>query len=72
MSSEEQVVWTNTGSLTNLCLLLMTFPQIKQKIKKIVMMGGAVSRGNRTPAAEFNIYCDPFAFERVLKVKENI
>jgi len=50
----------------------MTFPQIKAKIKKIVMMGGAIELGNVTPAAEFNIYCDPLAFERVLKVKGSI
>ena len=62
MGGAGQVEWVNTGSLTNLCLLLMSFPQIKRKISRIVIMGGAITAGNRTPAAEFNIYCDPFAF----------
>ena len=43
---EKPVVWCNTGSLTNLCILMLTFPDVKQKISKIVMMGGAVEKGN--------------------------
>jgi inosine-uridine nucleoside N-ribohydrolase len=45
------VIWANTGSLTNLCILLLTYPDIKKKIEKIVIMGGAVGKGNITPAA---------------------
>ena len=51
MAHKTQVVWVNTGSLTNLALLLMTFPSVKSKIERIVMMGGAIERGNITPAA---------------------
>ena len=37
-------------------------PEIKTRIKEIIIMGGAVFReGNRTPAAEFNILADPEA-----------
>ena len=51
MAYKTPIVWVNTGSLTNLALLMMTFPSIKTKIERIVMMGGAIERGNITPAA---------------------
>ena len=44
-----------------LALLLKVFPEIKNKIRKIVFTGGAAKGGNITPAAEFNIYADPEA-----------
>lgn len=69
MAHDTPVVWVNTGSLTNLCLMLMTFPEVKTKLKQVVMMGGAIGGGNITPAAEFNIHCDPSAFEQVLQLK---
>ena len=57
----EQVVMIETAPMTNLALLLKVFPEIKNKIGKIVFMGGAAKGGNITPAAEFNIYADPEA-----------
>jgi inosine-uridine nucleoside N-ribohydrolase len=50
-----------TGCLTNFALLLSVFPEIKQKIEKIVLLGGAVGIGNISPCAEFNILIDPEA-----------
>jgi inosine-uridine nucleoside N-ribohydrolase len=69
MQEEGQVVWANTGSLTNICILLLFYPQVKSKLKEIVIMGGAIGKGNITPAAEFNIFFDPSAFKNVLKLK---
>ena len=71
-ASEESVTWCNTGSLTNLCILLLTYPDIKSKISRIVMMGGAVEKGNITPAAEFNIFFDPHSMAEVLNLKGDI
>ena len=51
MAQTEPIIWVNLASMTNLCLLLMTFPDVKSKIKQIVMMGGAIEKGNITPAA---------------------
>lgn len=49
------------GPLTNLALALRLAPDIRPKIARIVMMGGALALGNMTPAAEFNMYADPHA-----------
>lgn len=31
---------------------------MQNHVKEIIMMGGSTGRGNVTPLAEFNIYCD--------------
>lgn len=49
------------GPLTNIGLLFSVFPEIKEKIDVISLMGGSIYSGNRTPYAEFNIYVDPEA-----------
>ena len=67
-TSEEKIYLCPTGPLTNIALSLKKDPSIKEKIKEIVFMGGAaLSLGNITPAAEFNIYVDPQAANIVLK-----
>ncbi|MDE1180412.1 nucleoside hydrolase [Paraburkholderia sp.] len=54
------------GPLTNLATALTEAPQIRDRLREIVMMGGAFfERGNITPAAEFNIYVDPQAAQIV-------
>jgi inosine-uridine nucleoside N-ribohydrolase len=52
-----------TGPLTNVALLLALHPDARPE--RIVLMGGAIAEGNVTPAAEFNIWCDPEAAARV-------
>ena len=52
-----------TGPLTNVALLLARHPEAKPE--RIVLMGGAIAEGNVTPAAEFNIWADPEAAQRV-------
>ena len=52
-----------TGPLTNIALLFALHPDAVPE--RIVLMGGAVGEGNRTPAAEFNIWADPEAAQRV-------
>ena len=60
--SAEPIYICPTGPLTNIALSLQKDPSIKDKIKEIVLMGGAaLCLGNITPAAEFNIYVDPHA-----------
>lgn len=54
------------GPLTNLALAVRLAPDILPKVKRIVLMGGALGLGNMTPAAEFNIHVDPHAAAIVL------
>ena len=50
------------GPLTNIALALKNAPDVANKIKQIILMGGAYFEvGNITPTAEFNIYVDPEA-----------
>ncbi|WP_429029765.1 pyrimidine-specific ribonucleoside hydrolase RihA [Aeromonas veronii] len=65
--SLEPVTLVPTGPLTNIALLLAAHPELKGKIARIVLMGGAAGAGNWTPAAEFNIYVDPEAADMVFK-----
>ena len=55
------------GPLTNLALALRRTPGILAGIGRLTVMGGTLQgRGNVTPAAEFNIFCDPEAAAIVL------
>ncbi len=63
--SEGPVTLVPTGPLTNIALLLARYPQLSEKVERIVLMGGAIGLGNTTPAAEFNIWADPEAAYRV-------
>lgn len=53
------------GPLTNLAVLLERHPGIDRRVEKVVIMGGASFEGNVTPAAEFNIWADPEAAQKV-------
>ncbi|MDO3634436.1 nucleoside hydrolase [Mycolicibacterium arseniciresistens] len=49
------------GPLTNLALLIRTYPDVVNRIERIVFMGGSASTGNASPVAEYNIWHDPEA-----------
>lgn len=50
-----------TGPLTNIVRVFKKYPDLKEKVKLISIMGGGKGIGNVTPFAEFNFYCDPHA-----------
>jgi inosine-uridine nucleoside N-ribohydrolase len=52
-----------TGPLTNVARYLDAHGP--DGIERVVLMGGAIAEGNFTPAAEFNVWCDPEAAQRV-------
>ena len=50
------------GPLTNVALAVAQAPDIVEKVERCVVMGGAACTvGNMTPAAEYNVWCDPEA-----------
>ncbi|MCH2077384.1 MAG: nucleoside hydrolase [Rhodobacteraceae bacterium] len=66
--STDDVTLCPLGPLTNIATALERAPDIAERIKEIVLMGGAYFEvGNITPAAEFNIYVDPEAADIVFK-----
>jgi pyrimidine-specific ribonucleoside hydrolase len=56
-----QISIVAVGPLTNVGTALRADPELAGKIRSIVIMGGSLSGGNMTPAAEFNLYVDPEA-----------
>ena len=58
---EPGVVLVPTAPLTNVALMLERHPEVRERLERIVWMGGAIGEGNATPAAEFNALVDPEA-----------
>ncbi|MGH7135328.1 MAG: nucleoside hydrolase, partial [Pirellulales bacterium] len=58
------------GPLTNLATVFRRDPSLAEQVGQLVIMGGTYcGPGNVTPAAEFNIYCDPAAARQVFRSK---
>lgn len=56
-----EITLITLGPLTNVATALNADPELAGMVKGIFMMGGSLSGGNITPAAEFNFYVDPEA-----------
>lgn len=50
-----------TGPLTNIALAVRMEPRIVERVREVVLMGGAYGTGNYSASAEFNIAVDPEA-----------
>jgi purine nucleosidase len=62
------LVLVTLGPLTNIALAFQRKPEIVTKVGRCVIMGGApCCEGNVTPAAEYNIWCDPEAARIVMR-----
>lgn len=62
VSKHPGLTMVTLGPLTNVALALQRAPAIANKVSRCVVMGGApCCEGNVTPAAEYNIWCDPEA-----------
>ena len=49
------------GPQTNFAVALKREPRLRRWVREVAIMGGSATFGNITPAAEFNIHCDPEA-----------
>lgn len=67
LGSEDKITIVPIGPLTNIALLLKTYPEVKSNIERIVLMGGSASRGNKGVMSEFNIGVDPEAAKIVFQ-----
>jgi len=64
--SASDLVLISIGPLTNIATALRKEPRLRERVKLISMMGGSVTNGNVTPAAEFNVYHDAEAAEQAI------
>ncbi|GAB4407786.1 MAG: nucleoside hydrolase [Anaerolineae bacterium] len=62
------IMLVTLGPLTNVALAVSQAPDIVGNVSRCVVMGGAACTvGNVTPAAEYNIWCDPEAARIVFR-----
>lgn len=77
LSSDEPVTLVATGPLTNIAQWLERYPEDAGRLGKLIIMGGTVdvpgniivpnfTDGHPNTSAEWNIYIDPMAADRVL------
>jgi inosine-uridine nucleoside N-ribohydrolase len=72
MARPGEVTIMAIGPLTNIAMALRQEPRFAERVKRIVIMGGAIASlpdggGNITPNAEFNFWVDPEAARAVLR-----
>ncbi|HWB08831.1 MAG TPA: nucleoside hydrolase [Pirellulales bacterium] len=66
----ESVTIIALGPLTNIATVLRRDPSLAEQVGQLIIMGGTLrGPGNITPAAEFNIYCDPVSARDVFRSK---
>ena len=61
-----EVTLVASGPLTNVAAAVRREPRIAARVREVVFMGGGYTKGNITPAAEFNMWSDPEAAAIVL------
>lgn len=67
-AEDGEITLCAVGPLTNIAVAIVQEQRILAKIREIVLMGGAaITPGNTTPVAEFNVYVDPHAAQVVFE-----
>ena len=61
VESDEKITLIGLGPLTNIANFINVYPELLDGIEEVIIMGGAVGRGNSGVYAEFNFHVDPEA-----------
>lgn len=62
MANPSEITLVPLAPMTNVALAVLLEPAIVERVKEVVLMGGATSvPGNASPVAEANIHNDPEA-----------
>lgn len=67
-NSEEKITIIAVGPLTNIATTFLIYPELKEKVKVLSIMGGSTTKGNVTAKAEFNFRVDPHAAHIVMNL----
>lgn len=71
-NSDQKVALMQIGPATDFAMYFRQFPDDLKKIKELVIMGGAIGRGNYGPYDEYNVSGDPEAAKIVFDSNLNI
>lgn len=66
-AAPHEITLVPVGPLTNIALAVERDPTIVPLVKEVILMGGSITGGNSTAAAEANIYNDPEAAQIVFQ-----
>src|SRR4029078_619194 len=66
-AATEEITLVPVAPLSNVAAARARDPQFAERVPELVIMGGGHEIGNITPAAEFNIWCDPEAAAMVFQ-----
>jgi len=72
MNESDSVTYVTLGPLTTLAQLITYFPELKNKIDHVYIMGGGLEKTNAPFESEFNMAADPVAAKIVLSSGLNI
>lgn len=68
LENPNEITILSVGPVTNLATLLVKYPEVKDKIKRVgIEVGSMDGKGSITPYSSFNAYCDPEAVDIVIK-----
>lgn len=65
--SQNDVILVATAPLTNIAMAIRREPRLVGRLQEISLMGGSITAGNWTAAAEYNIWADPESADIVFR-----